>query len=131
MKTIRTNSPVAGQRWTVFALAAAGLLGGTSAVSAASLKGQVLGSGEPVAQSTVTLWAASAGAPKQLAQARTDAQGRFSLTLEGGYNLTGLTEGVRACLEVLEGATPPTIAAPGKGERAVMEAIRAHTPHIL
>jgi 5-hydroxyisourate hydrolase-like protein (transthyretin family) len=90
MKTIRTNSPVAGQRWTVFALAAAGLLGGTSAVSAASLKGQVLGSGEPVAQSTVTLWAASAGAPKQLAQARTDAQGRFSLTVPGARQGTSL-----------------------------------------
>jgi hypothetical protein len=83
MKTIRTNSPVAGQRWAVFALAAAGLLSGASAVSAASLKGQVLGAGEPVAQSTVTLWAASAGAPKQLAQVRTDAQGRFSLTAPG------------------------------------------------
>lgn len=61
--------------------------------------------------------------------ARTHAQGRIALTLEGGYNLTGLTDGVRACLEVLEGATPPTVASPGKGERAVMEAIQAHTQH--
>jgi hypothetical protein len=91
MKTIRTNSPRGrtnggpSSPWLQLAL-----LGGTSAVSAASLKGQVLGSGEPVAQSTVTLWAASAGAPKQLAQARTDAQGRFSLTVPGAGQGTSL-----------------------------------------
>jgi len=43
------------------------------------IRGQVLGGGAPVANSTVTLWAASAGAPKQLAQARTGADGRFTL----------------------------------------------------
>jgi hypothetical protein len=80
MKTIRPNYPLAGQRCTVFALAAVGMLSGASAVSAASLKGQVMGAGEPVAQSTVTLWSASASAPKQLAQVRTDASGRFSLS---------------------------------------------------
>ena len=49
------------------------------ASSAAGLQGQVLGTGAPIASSTVTLWAASAGAPKQLAQAKTGADGRFSL----------------------------------------------------
>jgi len=49
------------------------------ASSAAGLQGQVLGAGAPIASSTVTLWAASAGAPKQLAQAKTGADGRFSL----------------------------------------------------
>ena len=39
----------------------------------------MLGAGAPIANSTVTLWAASAGAPKQLAQARTGADGRFTL----------------------------------------------------
>ena len=39
---------------------------------AADIKGQVLGAGMPVAQSTVTLWAGSAGPPKQLAQTKTD-----------------------------------------------------------
>jgi len=52
----------------------------TSAISAASLNGQVLGAGAPIANSTVTLWAASAGAPKQLAQARSGADGSFTLT---------------------------------------------------
>lgn len=45
-----------------------------------TLKGQVLGAGAPIANSSVTLWAASAGAPKQLAQARSDTDGRFTLT---------------------------------------------------
>jgi len=49
------------------------------ASSAAGLQGEVLGAGAPIASSTVTLWAASAGAPKQLAQAKTGADGRFSL----------------------------------------------------
>jgi len=49
------------------------------ALAADSLKGQVLGGGAPIANSTVTLWAASAAAPKQLAQTRTGADGRFAL----------------------------------------------------
>src|SRR5512135_3058838 len=44
-----------------------------------SVRGQVLGGGKPIANSTVTLWEASDGAPKQLAQARTNADGRFEL----------------------------------------------------
>ena len=46
---------------------------------AAAVSGQVLGAGAPIANSTVTVWAATAGDPKQLAQARSDADGRFSL----------------------------------------------------
>ncbi|HUL42717.1 MAG TPA: hypothetical protein VLV32_12575, partial [Burkholderiales bacterium] len=44
------------------------------------VKGRVLGGGAPIANSTVTLWAASSGAPKELAQARTGADGRFTIT---------------------------------------------------
>ena len=44
-----------------------------------SIRGQVLGGGAPIAQSTVTLWAASAVAPKQLAQTETDNNGRFEV----------------------------------------------------
>jgi hypothetical protein len=47
--------------------------------AADTLKGRVLGGGEPIANSTVTLWAASAGAPAQLGQARTGADGTFTL----------------------------------------------------
>ena len=60
-----------------------GVLSVAPAVAADSLSGQVLGAGAPIANSTVTLWAASAGAPRQLAQARTGADGRFVLNATG------------------------------------------------
>ena len=44
---------------------------------AADIKGQVLGAGVPITQSTVTLLAASAGPPKQLAQTKTDNDGQI------------------------------------------------------
>ncbi len=53
------------------------------AFAADSIKGQVLGGGAPIAQSTVTLWAASADAPEQLAETKTDNEGRFELTSRG------------------------------------------------
>src|SRR5271167_3506259 len=51
--------------------------------SAGSVEGQVLGGGTPIAKSTVTLWSASADAPKQLAQTQTSDDGRFTLNAEG------------------------------------------------
>ena len=42
--------------------------------------GSVQGAGKPVAGSTVTLFAAGAGAPAQSAQGQTDEQGAFKLT---------------------------------------------------
>ena len=51
------------------------------APAASSLEGQVLGGGAPIANSMVTLWAASAGEPKQLAQVHTGADGRFALNV--------------------------------------------------
>jgi 5-hydroxyisourate hydrolase-like protein (transthyretin family) len=62
----------------IVAMALAGLLLATNATAAERLSGVVLVGGAPVAGSRVTLWSASAGAPKQLAQARTDAAGRFA-----------------------------------------------------
>src|ERR1700733_14561727 len=50
---------------------------------AADIKGQVLGAGVPIAQSTVTLLAASVGPPKQLAQTKTDSDGRFVIRSTG------------------------------------------------
>jgi len=38
------------------------------AVTANALEGKVLGGGQPITNSTVTLWAASEGAPQQLGQ---------------------------------------------------------------
>src|SRR5271155_235078 len=46
---------------------------------AADIKGQVLGGGAPIAQSTVTLMQASAGTPKQLAQTKSDGNGNFAI----------------------------------------------------
>jgi streptogramin lyase len=43
----------------------------------------VLGAGAPIVDSTVTLWAASPGNPQRLAEARSGADGRFSLTAGG------------------------------------------------
>ena len=47
--------------------------------SAADIKGQVMGGGAPIAQSTVILMQASAGEPKQLAQTKTDSNGNFTV----------------------------------------------------
>ena len=53
------------------------------AFAADSIKGQVLGGGAPIAKSTVTLWEASAAAPKQLAQTKTNDDGRFEVRAKG------------------------------------------------
>src|SRR5262245_44949169 len=51
-----------------------------TASTPAQIRGQVLSSGAPITNSTVTLWAASAGAPLQLAQTQTGNDGGFMLT---------------------------------------------------
>jgi hypothetical protein len=51
----------------------------TGTTAQGDIKGEVLGGGKPIANSTVTLWEASAGAPKQLAQTKTDGDGRFEV----------------------------------------------------
>jgi hypothetical protein len=64
---------------TLFTAALIGFVAFSTAVAADTLKGQVLGGGQPISNSTVTLWAASAGAPTQLGQARTDVDGSFTI----------------------------------------------------
>jgi hypothetical protein len=49
------------------------------AAAAVRIEGQVQAGGSAVANSTVTLWAASAGEPKQLAQTQTGSDGHFQL----------------------------------------------------
>ena len=56
------------------------------AFAADSIRGQVLGGGAPIAKSTVTLWEASAGAPKQLDQAKTNDDGRFEVRAKGAHS---------------------------------------------
>src|SRR5215831_5671757 len=70
---------------TIEAMCAMAILALVSAVfctpaAAATIAGQVLGGGAPIVNSTVTLFAASAGNPQPLGQARTGADGRFSIT---------------------------------------------------
>src|SRR5262245_65518480 len=61
------------------AFAISGLWLGGPAYGANSITGQVLGAGAPIANSTVTLWATTAGDPTQLAQTRAGADARGSL----------------------------------------------------
>ncbi|MBV8797621.1 MAG: hypothetical protein JO136_22000, partial [Hyphomicrobiales bacterium] len=80
---------------------------------------QVLGAGAPIASSAVTLWAASAGAATQLSQSQTDADGRFTLSLDGkGADLYVTAQGGRVAtkasgdnpaiaLMAVLGTTPP------------------------
>ena len=53
-----------------------------SAVAAVRIEGQVQGGGGPIANSTVTLWSASANAPSQLGQVKTDSNGHFEISVE-------------------------------------------------
>jgi hypothetical protein len=53
------------------------------AAPANALEGKVLGGGQPITNSTVTLWAASEAAPQQLGQARTGADGGFTINSTG------------------------------------------------
>jgi hypothetical protein len=65
----------------VAVLLATGLIGSTTVPTAAavSIAGRVQAGGGPVAGSDVTLWAASAAEPRQLAQTRAGSDGKFSL----------------------------------------------------
>src|SRR5215469_3795308 len=64
---------------TLAALAISRLFLAGGALAAESIKGTVLGGGAPIVNSKVTLYAATAGERKQLAQTKTDNQGRFEV----------------------------------------------------
>ena len=68
---------------TLAALAISSMFLAAPAFAADTIKGQVLGGGAPIAQSTVTLWAASSDAPKQIAQTKADNEGRFEVRTVG------------------------------------------------
>ena len=76
------HSQTTAVKLTLAALAISGMLLASRAF-AADIKGQVMGGGAPIAQSTVTLWAATSDAPKQLAQTKSDNEGRFEVSTEG------------------------------------------------
>ena len=64
-------------RMTLLALACLAMA--TATTAAQTLKGVVQGGGAPIANSTVTLYAATASAPAPLGQARSSADGRFDI----------------------------------------------------
>ena len=70
-----------GKAGIAVVLATCGLLGWACnpAAAAVHIQGQVQAGGGPLANSTVTLWEANAGDPKQLAQTQTGNDGRFEL----------------------------------------------------
>jgi hypothetical protein len=105
------NSAIYGTSITV-AFAISGLLLGGPAYGAADITGQVLGAGAPIANSTVTLWAASAGDPKQLAQTQTGADGRFSLEAPG-------TAGTDSSLYPIATGGQPTLNKTGENNPAI------------
>jgi hypothetical protein len=73
MRTTRTQNLLAGALVGVLAFT-------TTTVRAADLAGSVQGAAKPISGAAVTLYAAGTGAPTQLAQAKTDDQGAFTLT---------------------------------------------------
>ena len=85
------------KRLKSFACATAIILSSAPTFAADSISGRVLGAGAPIVGSTVTVWAEGSGAPKQLAQARTDADGRFALSADGnGATLYLVAKGGRS-----------------------------------
>ena len=79
---IRKSSASGGPR--IAAFAASGILLSLPAFAADTINGQVTGAGAPIVGSTVTLWAASAGPPRQLGETRTSADGRFTFNADTG-----------------------------------------------
>ena len=77
MKLAIRKAPLRG----AMTLGLLGFLGGP-ADAAVHIDGQVQAGGGPVANSTVTLWAASTDAPKQLAQVKTADDGSFAVSVD-------------------------------------------------
>ena len=90
---------------------------------AAGLSGSVQGAGQPIAGSTVTIYAAGGGAPVQLAQGRSDDNGAFDLDVtppsaesviyavaKGGMPKAAADKGANDAITLLAvlGTTPPT-----------------------
>jgi hypothetical protein len=78
-----------------------------AAFAADTINGQVFGGGAPIVGSTVTLWAASASAPRQIAQTQTDANGRFTLSSDAaGADLYLVAKGGRPTASAASGDNP-------------------------
>jgi hypothetical protein len=101
--------PCVGQLQILIALAGA-LLAGQAAAD--GITGRVLGGGAPIADSTVTLWAATAP-PLELAHSKTDAEGHFSVgatrAAPAGASLYLIAQGGKAAADK-SGTDNPAIA---------------------
>ncbi len=87
-----------------------------------SVVGLVLGGGAPIANSTVTLWAASTGEPKQVGQTQTSADGRFEL------GLSGSSDKDTSLYLVAKGGEPTGSAVKGDNPAITLLAVLGSTP---
>jgi hypothetical protein len=90
--------------------------------AAAEIKGQVLGGGAPIAKSTVSLWAASTGAPIKLSQAGTGEDGRFSIRVPDSRNAGS------SLYLVAEGGTPAANKASGDNSAIALMTVLGSKP---
>ena len=103
---MKPNLCLSARRW-IGAVAALSVLSSMPAFAADKINGQVWAAGGPVAGSTVTLWAAGADAPRQLAQTRTGPDGRFALSGDGkGAVLYLIAKGGRPAASKASGDNP-------------------------
>jgi hypothetical protein len=100
--------------WSQLSSAGAGTGGG------GDLAGKVQGAGAPIVGSTVTLYAADEGKPTQLAQAKTGADGTFTLNA-GPEKLKGATG--KVLYLIARGGTPKAAAAKGANDALVLMAV--------
>jgi len=87
---------------------------------AVELAGNVQGAGLPIAGSTVTLYAAGTGAPKQLAQGKTDDNGAFKLD-------AGHTRSDSVLYVIAKGGTPKAATDKGPNDAIVLLAVLGGT----
>src|SRR5262245_6184297 len=111
MRVIDNGCIVSSEAKAMFAAAILALVSAVFCTTAATadIAGQVLGGGAPIANATVTLFAASAGNPQQLGQARTGADGRFSISapsVPSGSILYLAAQGGRAAANPSSGDNP-------------------------
>jgi hypothetical protein len=115
------NHEIHNKNLTLAALAAVTLFITGSAFAADSIKGQVLGGNAPIAKSTVTLWEASADAPKQISQTKTSDDGKFEVRTKGAHSDAVL-------YLVASGGVPKASKASGDNPAIVLLAVVGNSP---
>ena len=90
-------------------------VGSALAQNAIRIEGRVAAGGGPVANSTVTLWAATSSQPRQLAQTRTSSDGQFEV---------GSQESTRRMLFCI--SLPKVVKPPSTGPVATTRRLRCY-----